>query len=108
MSGSKSSSRCEQKRTRLACSTSANDGAEFAGWAEFPIYLDARRAVVVDYFYSHGSLRMIDLDSGSTEVLTPSDLNLYGLAGRAAGGEIVFSAFHSTTDPGVTTPRGLR
>ena len=38
-----------------------------------------------------------------TTALTPSDLNVYEMAGRAANGGIVFSAFHGTSDPLVTT-----
>jgi hypothetical protein len=76
----------------------------FSGFPRHPLYLDADHVVVVDGWYGHSSLRLIDLDSGSVSTLTPADLNVEEPIGRAANGSILFSAFHTGSDPLVSTP----
>jgi hypothetical protein len=77
--------------------------AAFTGYLTDLMYVDASHAVVLDSFNGHSRLSLVDLGSALTTALTPSDLNVYEMAGRAANGGIVFSAFHGTSDPLVTT-----
>jgi hypothetical protein len=79
----------------------------FSGLPRHPLYLDAGHAVVVDAWNGHSSLRMIDLVSGSVATLTPVDLNVDEPIGQAANGGVLFSAFHSGSDPFVTTTNAL-
>jgi len=77
--------------------------AAFTGYLRDLMYVDASHAVVLDSFNGHSRLSLVDLGTALATVLTPSDLNVYEIAGRAANGAVVFSAFHGTSDPLVTT-----
>jgi hypothetical protein len=76
--------------------------ARFVGSAGHPVYVDAGRAVVVESSFDRSTLSLVDLDLGTVEELTPADLNVIDVVGRAAGDVIVFFAFHSSPDDAVT------
>ncbi len=72
--------------------------AQFLGSPSRPVYVDASHAVVVDSSFDRSTLSLVDLETGTVRELTPPDLNVVDVAGRAPGGEIVVLAYHSRPD----------
>jgi hypothetical protein len=72
--------------------------APFLGWPAHPVYVDASHAVVVDSSFDRSTLSLVDLEAGTVRELTPPDLNVVDVAGRALGEEIVVLAYHSNPD----------
>lgn len=66
------------------------------------LFIDSRHVAAVEHRTGFAGLSLVDLDTGTVELLTPSDLNVSEIAGRAIGGGIVFSAYRVLTpDPNV-------
>lgn len=72
--------------------------ASFLGWPSHPVYVDAGHAAVVDSSFDRSTLSLVDLEAGTVRELTPPDLNVIDVAGRAPGDEIVVFAYHSRPD----------